>query len=167
MTTADSLIIDVVALRRRVGTRRPVTDRVLIVGASVGDSLVVGSAVDAEVVVESVHGGVSVSGTASADWSAPCRRCLAPVTGRIRAQVSEVFEDAPTEGETWPIVDERIDLTPALREAVILALPLAPLCRESCRGPEPDRFPTGLPGDEHTAGDPRWAALDQLRFDDD
>jgi len=167
LTISGSLIVDVVALRRRAGTRRLVADRALVGNASVGDSLVVGSAVDADVVVESTLGGVSVSGTASADWSAPCRRCLAPLTGHIHAEVSEIFEDEPTEGETWPIVDERIDLTPALREVVILALPLAPLCKESCRGPEPDRFPTGLPDDQQGAGDPRWAALNQLTFNDD
>ena len=51
----------------------------------------------------------------------------------------EVFEWEPTEGETWPINDQRIDLALAAREAAVLALPLAPLCSEDCAGPGPDR----------------------------
>lgn len=115
--------------------------------------------------VESILRGVSVSGSVSAEWEAPCRRCLTPLAGRLHAELLEIFEDEPTEGETWPIIEERIDIAPAMREAVMLALPLAPLCRESCGGPEPDRFPTGPPDDVGEVGDPRWAVLDQLKFD--
>ena len=88
-------------------------------------------------------------------------------------EISTVFsgcfiEPTPTEGETWPLGDESIDLLPALREAMLLALPLAPLCRDDCEGPEPDRFPTGVAEDEpvERPADPRWAALDEFTFDD-
>jgi uncharacterized protein len=52
---------------------------------------------------------------------------------------------------------------------VLLALPVAPLCRDDCPGPEPEGFPVEIESDESTDGDepsqrdPRWAALDQLR----
>jgi uncharacterized metal-binding protein YceD (DUF177 family) len=62
-----------------------------------------------------------------------------------------------------------------LREALALALPLAPLCDEACPGPDPDAHPVGTPaeadGEEGVDGvdgppaDPRWSALDALRFD--
>jgi len=167
LTISESLIVDVVALRRHVGTKSPVAAVVNVGDASVGDSSVVDCAVEADVIVESTLGGVSVSGSVSAEWSAPCRRCLTPLTGRMHADMAEIFEDEPTDGESWPIVEERIDLVPAMREAVILALPLAPLCEESCRGPEPERFPTGPPDEGETLADPRWAALDQLSFNDE
>ena len=90
----------------------------------------------------------------------------------------EIFERSPSEGETWPIEDERIDLTPVVRELALLSLPLAPLCREDCEGPDAERFPTG-PADEPEPGpgeecdadappprDERWAALDALTFDE-
>ena len=167
MTADSSLIVDVVALRRRVGTRRAVTAVVNVGESSVGDSSVVDFEVEADVIVESILGGVSVLGSVSAEWSAPCRRCLKPLTGPISAEFSEIFEDEPNEGETWPIVEERIDLVPPMREAVILALPLAPLCEDSCRGPEPERFPTGLAPEGEPVADPRWSALDQLTFDEE
>ena len=83
-------------------------------------------------------------------------------------EVHEIFESNPTEGETWPLTDEGIDLAPMLRETALLALPLAPLCRDDCEGAEPERFPTGAvdEADGGVLGDPRWAALDQLTFDD-
>jgi len=167
LTISETMLVDVVALRRRVGTRHPVKAIANVGSASVGNSLVVDSLVEADVVVESTFTGVSVTGSVSAEWSAPCRRCLTPLTGPMHAQMAEIFEDEPTEGETWPITEERIDLVPAIREAMILALPLAPLCKDSCRGPEPERFPTGPAGEGEGVADPRWAALNQLTFDED
>ena len=62
-----------------------------------------------------------------------------------------------------------IDLEPVAREAVLLELPLAPLCREDCAGLCPE---CGAVLDEVRCGhgidaaDPRWSALDDLRFED-
>jgi uncharacterized protein len=51
-----------------------------------------------------------------------------------------------------------------VREALALALPLAPVCREDCPGPDPEANPV-VTDDEAPAGDPRWSALDALRFE--
>ena len=108
---------------------------------------------------------ILVAGTAKGRWSAPCRRCLEPTQGDLVAEISELFEVHPTEGETWALHDQGIDLGPMLREVALLALPLAPLCRTECEGPEPDRFPTGAADDEGSEIDPRWSILDELTFD--
>jgi uncharacterized metal-binding protein YceD (DUF177 family) len=50
-----------------------------------------------------------------------------------------------------------------VRDAVLLALPLAPLCQEACAGPEPEAHPLGA--DDDLRPDDRWAALEQLKFD--
>ena len=81
-----------------------------------------------------------------------------------------LFEREPTEGETWPLGDDQIDLTPVVRELALLSLPLVPLCRDDCEGPDVERFPTG-PAEEPDedappARDERWAALDALTFDE-
>jgi hypothetical protein len=59
-----------------------------------------------------------------------------------------------------------LDLEPAFRDAVVLALPMSPLCREDCPGlcaecgvPLADAGP-GHRHDETVA--PRWAALKHL-----
>jgi uncharacterized protein len=165
-----SLVVDVVELRRHTGTRRPVRRRARLDGMTAGEFHVVGDELELDLVVEAITEGVMVSGTVAGRWTGPCRRCLEPIDAPLEVEVREIYERHPTEGETWLLDDERIDLAPMVREAAVLALPLAPLCRGDCAGPEPDRFPTtvapdavdeGDPGGERR--DPRWAALDVLR----
>jgi uncharacterized protein len=84
----------------------------------------------------------------------------------VATTVDELFVTDPEEGETYPIAGDHIDLEPMTREAVVLGLPLAPLCRPDCKGlcptcgAELNRGPCGCPP---PATDPRWAALDALR----
>ena len=60
-----------------------------------------------------------------------------------------------------------LDLEPALRDAVVLALPLQPLCREDCAGlcSECGVRLDSDPGHGHEVDDPRWAALKALKDD--
>ena len=57
-----------------------------------------------------------------------------------------------------------VDLEPMVRDAVILALPQVPLCREDCPGLCPEcggrRAELG-PDHGHETIDPRWAVLQQ------
>jgi len=49
-----------------------------------------------------------------------------------------------------------------VRDAMVLALPLSPLCRDDCPGLCPDcgvRLADAEPDHHHDAVDPRWAAL--------
>ena len=166
MTAEASLLVDTVELRRHTGTRRDFGHDVELDDLSAGERTVVDGRLHVDAVIEAVTEGIVVRGTATGTWRMPCRRCLEPTDGPLSVDIHEVFEAQPTEGETWPIDDERIDLEPVLREAALLALPLVPLCREDCPGPEPSRFPTGPPEEPGTQADPRWAALDDLTFDD-
>jgi uncharacterized protein len=168
VSSTHPLQIGVADLLAQPGTRR--TSR----GAAVLDGLATSAArvpdgeeIGFEVTLEAIGGGaVTASGTVSAPWSGTCRRCLEPVEGIAEVEVREVFEPHPTEGETYPLRGEQIDLEPMVRDAVLLALPLAPLCRDDCRGPSPDQYPTGSQTDEAAPIDPRWAALSQLEFDE-
>jgi uncharacterized protein len=117
--------------------------------------------------LEAIPEGVVADGRISAPWRAECRRCLAEVTGRVDVEFRELFERSPREGETYALGHEEIDLDPLIREAVLLALPLAPLCEAGCQGMCPicganlNEGPCGCP----PAGrDPRWAALDDLHL---
>jgi uncharacterized protein len=157
-------------LRRRPGTQRVVHVSVPLPGLSVtGAQVVDDEDVEVDAVLESIEGGITASGTVRVPWTAECRRCLEPVRGVLDVELSEVFEPRPVEGETYPIEGDEIDLEPLVRDAALLNLPLAPLCRPDCAGPAPDTFPTA-PVDEGTEPeaprDPRWAALDELRLDD-
>ncbi len=120
-------------------------------------------------IAEAMSDSLSVGGELEAAWEGDCRRCLDPTTGTVAIEVKEMYEREPVDGETFQLTDDRVDLEPMLRELVLLSLPLAPLCRELCEGPSPETFPAGRPADdqdEEVVRDPRWAALDDLTFDD-
>jgi uncharacterized protein len=74
------------------------------------------------------------------------------------------------EDEALPVIeDDLIDLTEVLRDAVVLALPLAPLCSADCPGlcPECGILLAEAPDHAHEQIDPRWAALGGLVPPDD
>jgi uncharacterized protein len=163
---ARPLQVGVSELLRHPGSRKTFeADEVLDGLATSSAAVIAGSPVHVEVVLESLSAALSATGTVSASWEGLCRRCLEPVVGEAEATVKEIFEPRPVEGETYLLDGEMVNLEPLVRDAVLLALPLAPLCREDCQGPAPEEFPARRPGDETPARDPRWAALDDLKFD--
>jgi uncharacterized protein len=164
------LRIGVMELRRRPGTQRDVHVATALPGLHVtGAEVPDGAELVVDAVLESIEGAVTVTGTVSVPWTAECRRCLDEIVGIATVDLSEVFEVHPVEGETYPIEGDEVDLEPVVRDAALLHLPLAPLCRPDCPGPAPDDFPTTVEGEDpegdQPARDPRWAALDELRLD--
>jgi len=166
------LVLDVRELGRRPGTMRPVRTSVPA-PADLGVEMArvpAGSPLELDLRLESVVEGVLVSGTVRAEVAAECARCLNPVTDEVVADVQELFayresttEETTEEDEVSHLVGDLLDLEPVVRDAVVLALPLAPLCRDDCRGLCPDCGVAydDLPADHaHEASiDPRWAAL--------
>lgn len=143
MRAARRLIVDCARLEAGSVDCIEVVRQCLLDDPGVQGAEVVDGVVDLEVTVRAARGAYVVAGHVAGTWTAECRRCLEEVRGPLEAPMREVFEWEPTEGETWPIHDQRIDLAPAAREAAMLALPLAPLCSVDCAGPVPERFPTG------------------------
>lgn len=119
-----------------------------------------------DVRLEWVHGGVLATGTVSASWVGECRRCLAPAGGELSASVRELFEEAGDPEVTYPLHGDQLDLGPLARDAVLLELPLAPLCREECLGLCPvcgANRNMGTCSSHLDVVDARWSALDVLR----
>ena len=131
-----------------------------------------GADIDLDLRLESVMEGVLVSGTATAPLSGECGRCLATVDDTLTVDLQELFAyaggDAGSSSEDEDVSHmegDLLDLEPVLRDAVVLALPLTPLCDEDCRGLCVDcgERLDDLPDDHaHRASDPRWAALQAL-----
>ena len=137
-----------------------------------------GSVIDLDVTLECVVEGIWVSGTADVEVSAECSRCLDPVSWSESVALEQMYRYPPTDArgaiidssdeddETPEVVDDTIDLEEPLRDAVVLALPLAPLCSPDCAGICPEcgeRLEDG-PHD-HPVVDPRWSALGSLLDD--
>jgi uncharacterized protein len=173
-----SLVVGIADLRRQPGTRRRVEREVALDGLAVSTARVPdGGLVTVDLELEALSGGLVATGTVTVPWEGDCRRCLEPVRSSTTAEVREIFEPRAVEGETYPLGDDLVDLEAMVRDAALLALPLAPLCGPDCRGPAPEAFPAAVEGDEPgpvdegddggEAGppDPRWAGLDALRFD--
>lgn len=164
-----ALPIGVSELRRRAGNRQHVDREVQVGELAVSTATVVAPGeVHLDVVMESLSDGLTVHGTVSVPWQGDCRRCLEPTSGTVDGEVAEVFKDHPDEGDTHRIDGDVVDLGPAVHDATVLALPLAPLCRPDCPGPDPGAFPVVTdPDQSERPADPRWAALADLRFDSD
>jgi uncharacterized protein len=117
--------------------------------------------------LESVSEGVLVSGTATAELSGECARCLDPLTSRLEVDFQQLYvypgnEIDDEDDETGRLIDDCADLEPVIRDAVVLALPLAPLCRDDCAGLCPDcgaRLDDVGPTHAHEIEDSRWSAL--------
>ena len=128
-----------------------------------------GAAVELDVRLESVTEGVYVSGTARAPLAGECVRCLDPLTDEIAVELGELFaypdsvtDETTDEDELPRVVEETVDTQQTVRDAIVLALPLAPLCRPDCPGLCPDcgeKWADLPPGHGHETLDPRWAAL--------
>ena len=117
---------------------------------------------------------VLVQGRVSTVVAHECRRCLEPVTMPIAENVSMFFQQGVPEEqaeaeEVYALPDRGdLDLAPALREQVALAVPRFALCREDCRGLCPQ---CGTNLNEGDCGcvveevDDRWAALRRINFE--
>jgi uncharacterized protein len=162
--TGRPLLVPVLSLLRHPGSRSPIRVEAVLGELRVGDAFVPdGRAVTVDVTAEAINDAVTVTGEVRAPYRAECRRCLEPLEAELVSEVQEIFERRPVDGETYPLDGEVIDLEPLAREAVLLGLPLAPLCREDCAGPAPERFPAA-PESSAPAPDPRWAALRDLEL---
>jgi uncharacterized protein len=163
------LVVPVADLLRRPGTAREEHREAVLDGLAVSGSTVPeGEPVVVDARLESVNEGVVVTGHVRAPWRGECRRCLRSVEGELDATLLEVFEAEPSEGETRRLEGTTIDLEPVAREAVLLELPLAPLCTEACRGlcDQCGADRNEDPAHSHEdPKDPRWSALDALRFE--
>ena len=126
-----------------------------------------GSGLRLDLTLESVTEGVLVTVKALAPVAGECARCLEPVSDTIEVRCRDLFsyeQDAGDADEDGYSLDgDLLDLEPVLRDALVLALPLAPLCRRDCPGLCAECGALlAQAGPEHgheSAIDPRWAGL--------
>jgi uncharacterized protein len=166
------LVFDIRALDRGPGSARTETRTVPAPGdLHTGMSWIPErSGLDLDVRIESVTEGVLVTVSATAPVAGECARCLEPVTQAVTVQCQELFSYEQNSGDGgedgYSLDGDLLDLEPALRDALVLALPLAPRCQEDCPGLCAEcgvRLAQAGPGHHHgPALDPRWAALRQI-----
>ena len=166
------LVLDTRELGRRPGSMRAVR-RTVEAPADWQLELVrvpPASPVELDLRLEAVMDGVLVSGTVEVTVSAECGRCLEPVSDRLDVDVQELFAYEPTDADDEQplLTGDFVDLEPLVRDAVMLGLPLNPVCSDDCEGLCAGcgaRLRDVEPDHAHDDLDPRWAALSQLTPD--
>ena len=164
------LAVSVADLLPHPGKTKRIEREALLDDLAVSSSRVpAGAKTSIDVELQAVNDGIVVVGTVRAPWTGECRRCLKQAGGEVVSDVQEVYERDPVEGETRKLGNGVVDLTDMARDAVLLELPVAPLCEDDCAGLCPtcgvDRNETDCDC-AAAETDPRWAALSDLRFED-
>src|SRR5258708_4407894 len=80
-----------------------------------------------------LDGSVLVQGSLGLDLQCECARCLKPFVHRL--ELTGWACHLTLEGEEKALVaNDCVDLTPSIREDILLGLPQHPLCRPECGG---------------------------------
>lgn len=143
-------------------------------------SVPAGEVIEVDLRLESVTEGVLASADVYAVAKGECIRCLDPVEVEIDRSFQELYRYEPNtsskskgkrrneEVDDLDVDDELqmdgdyIDLDIPIRDAIVLSLPINPLCSQDCQGlcPECGGKWADLPEDHaHEVIDPRWAGL--------
>ena len=166
-------VVDTRELGRRPGSMRRYTRSMAAPGGLGTDVYGVppGSELELDLRLEAVMEGVLVSGTLRGRVAGECVRCLDPVEQALAVEFQELYvypvqrgHDDEDAAEMFRLEGDLLDLEPAARDAVVLALPFQPVCRDDCPGlcSECGARLADDPGHQHEAVDPRWAALREL-----
>lgn len=119
-----------------------------------------------ELEVQKLEDGLLVSGQLELPLNCQCVRCLKSFPYRLALAGWTTL--LPLAGEeAVPVINDCVDLTPFVREDILLELPQHPLCDAECRGlPK-----TSIGKAKHTSssgqpelGSPAWAELNKLKF---
>jgi uncharacterized protein len=144
-----------------------------------------GDIIEVDARLESVTEGVLLSADIYALAHGECIRCLDPVEIEVERTIQELYRYEPTHDKNkrkhrddddldleaedeLQMEGDVLNLEIPIIDAIILALPINPLCDEECLGLCPDCGEKweSLPDDHaHDAVDPRWSGLKSLLDD--
>lgn len=111
---------------------------------------------------ESIDGALLVRGELTLPLEFTCVRCLKKFTRPFKLE--DWICHLPLTGEdAVPVSNDLVNLTPFVREDILLALPQHPLCEPECGGL---KLPARAKDPEKTAGKTAsaWDALDKLKL---
>jgi uncharacterized protein len=126
-----------------------------------------GSELELDILFEEVSEGVLVTATVTAPLTGECARCLEEFSASMEARFQELFaaQAGESEDDGYLLVGDLLNLEPALRDALVLELPLSPVCADDCPGLCVRcgiRLADAEPGHSHGDDGGVWAVLKNL-----
>jgi len=116
--------------------------------------------------IQTLDNAILVRGRLELNLDCECVRCLKPFSFPIK--LPEWACHLPMEGDDKvPVVNDCVDLTPYIREDIVLAFPQHPLCKPDCSGlantqKKPEKGPGAAAKPESSSS--AWSALDKLKL---
>ncbi|HWD21043.1 MAG TPA: YceD family protein [Verrucomicrobiae bacterium] len=112
-----------------------------------------------DLTVQKIDQSILVQGTLRARLDCECARCLKAFQETL--ELSDWTALLPLDGpEKVELKDDSVDLTPVLREDILLGFPQHPLCESDCAG-LPNRIAPEPAQSENASA---WSELNKLKF---
>jgi len=115
--------------------------------------------------VQKLENNLLVRGQLELTLDCQCVRCLKPFKFPVR--IVDWAIDVPLQGdEAVKVINDCVDLTPLVREDILLAFPQHPLCDPECGGLPGKSVGQAEQGDagKTETGSSAWAELNKLKF---
>lgn len=179
----SAFVVDTHELGRRPGAMRPV-ERDIVLTDAIGLEVIAvpaGATVQVRGRIESVVEGILVSADIAAEAVGECVRCLDEVRTPVSTSIQELYIHAADTGrrgrgsvtaefdgddgdDLLSMEGDLLTMEEPIRDAIVLALPLRPLCSPDCPGlcVECGVRLAENPGHAHQVSDPRWEALREV-----
>lgn len=98
------------------------------------DDLILSSDLGGKITISRVKEGLLVTGQLATTLTLECHRCLNAFEYEMKIKPQGIFTDNPGEDE-WPIDRlTTIDLSPMIRQELIVSLPIKQVCSSDCLG---------------------------------
>lgn len=115
-----------------------------------------------DLTIQRVGGDIVAQGSVELTLDCECARCLKPFPYLVR--LDPWTAHLPLEGpEKVSVCDDLADLTPQIREDILLEFPQHPLCGADCAG-LPNRSIGKKKRDGLTGDSSAWSELNKLKF---
>jgi uncharacterized protein len=119
-----------------------------------------------DLTVQKLEESILVQGSLRLELDCECARCLKPFRQELKLENWACH--LPMEGdEAVPINNDCVDLTPFLREDILLELPQRPLCKPDCAGlpvSKAGKMKKNAQSGQTEAEKSAWAELNKLKF---
>jgi len=113
--------------------------------------------------VQKLEHSLLAQGSLQLTLDCQCVRCLKPFKQAVKLE--HWSSHFPLQGEeSVPVVNDCVDLTPYMREDILLEFPQHPLCKTECRGLQEKPAGKKKAASKNEGTSSAWSELNKLKF---